>query len=195
MIPADYPITVVQGGTFRLDVQLLENVRAVTLTAGSDLIGLRCHGFVAGDVVGFRSDEGTFPCGMRGVTGYYVIASGLTSDAFRVSATLGGATIGISPIAEDLTGIRYEVGKAVSLAGATLDADVKSLIDGSLAATFTETILASSAGTLRMELSAATTVGMPASDQYAYDLNYRIGGDSYYPMGGQLTVVATRSRP
>jgi len=195
MIPADYPITVVQGGTFRLDVQLLENVRTVTLTAGSDLIGLRCHGFAAGDVVGFRSDAGTFPCGMRGVTGYYVIASGLTSDAFRVSATLGGATIGISPIAEDLTGIRYEVGKAVSLAGATLDADVKSLIDGSLAATFTETILASSAGTLRMELSAATTVAMPASDQYAYDLNYRIGGDSYYPMGGQLTVVATRSRP
>jgi len=195
MIPADYPITVVQGGTFRLDVQLLENVRTVTLTAGSDLIGLRCHGFAAGDVVGFRSDAGTFPCGMRGVTGYYVIASGLTSDAFRVSATLGGATIGISPITEDLTGIRYEVGKAVNLAGATLDADVKSLIDGSLAATFTETILASAAGTLRMELSAATTLAMPASDQYGYDLNYRIGGDSYYPMGGQLTVVATRSRP
>lgn len=195
MIPADYPITVAQGGTFRMDVQLLDNVRTVTLTAGSDLIGLRCHGFVAGDVVGFRSDAGTFPCGMRGVTGYYVIASGLTSDAFRVSATLGGSTIGISPIAEDLTGISYEVGKAVSLAGATLDADVKSLIDGSLAATFTETILASAAGTLRMELSAATTLAMPASDQYGYDLNYRIGGDSYYPMGGQLTVVATRSRP
>ena len=195
MIPADYPITVVQGGTFQLDVQLLENVRAVTLTAGSDLIGLRCHGFVAGDVVGFRSDAGAFPCGMRGVTGYYVIASGLTSDAFRVSSTLGGATIGISPIAEDLTGINYEVGKAVSLTGATLDADIKSLIDGSLVATFTETILSAAAGTLRMRLDPATTVALPASDQYAYDLNYRIGGDSYYPMGGQVTVAATRSRP
>lgn len=195
MIPADYPITVVQGGTFQLDVQLLDSVRTVTLTAGSDLIGLRCHGLVAGDVVGFRSDAGTFPCGMAGVRGYYVIASGLTSDAFKVSTTLGGSSIGISPIAADLTGITYEVGKATSLAGATLDADVKSLIDGSLVATFTVTALDTAAGTLRMRMAPATTLAMPASDQYAYDLNYRIGGDSYYPMGGPLTVTATRSRP
>jgi hypothetical protein len=47
MIPDDYPITVAQGGTYQLDVQLLDNVRPVTLTAGSDLIGLRCHGFAA----------------------------------------------------------------------------------------------------------------------------------------------------
>lgn len=195
MIPADYPITVVQGGTFQMDVQLLDNVRAVVLTAGSDLIGLRCHGFVAGDIVGFRSDAGTFPCGMAGVRGYYVIASGLTSDAFRVSATLGGSTIGISPIAADLDGIAYEVGKAVSLAGATLDADIRSTIDNSLAASFTVTALDAAAGTLRMRLTPSTTVAMVATDQYAYDLNYRVGGDSYYPMSGALAVSATMSRP
>jgi len=195
MIPDDYPITVAQGGTYQLDVQLLDNVRSVTLTAGSDLIGLRCHGFVAGDLVGFRSDAGTFPCGMAGVAGYYVISSGLTSDAFKVSATVGGASIGISPIAEDLTGIGYEVGKAVSLVGATLDADVKSTINGSLVASFTVTPLTAAAGTLRMRLAPAATLAMPASDQYAYDLNYQVGGDSYYPMAGQLTVLGTRSRP
>lgn len=195
MIPADYPITVVQGGTYQLDVQLLDNVRPLTLTAGSDLLGLRCHGFVAGDIVGFRSDAGTFPCGLAGVQGYYVIASGLTSDAFRVSSTLGGSTIGISPITADLDGIGYEVGKAVSLAGATLDADIRSTIDNSLAASFTVTAMNTAAGTLRMRLTPATTVAMVASDQYAYDLNYRVGGDSYYPISGALTVAATRSRP
>jgi hypothetical protein len=35
MIPANYPITMVQGGTFQLDVQLLDSVRAVKVTAGS----------------------------------------------------------------------------------------------------------------------------------------------------------------
>lgn len=195
MIPADYPLTVVQGGTFQLDWQLLDNVRSVTLTAASDLVGLRCHGFVAGDLVGFRSDAGTFPCGMAGVKGYYVISSGLTSDAFRVSATAGGASIGFNPVTADLVGIGYEVGKAVSLAGATLDADIRSTIDGSLAASFTVTALDAAAGVGRMRLAPATTVAMTASDQYAYDLNFRVGGDSYYPMGGQLTVQQTRSRP
>jgi len=195
MIPAEFPITVAQAGTFNLDVQLLQDVRVATLTAGSDLIGLRCHGFSAGDLVGFQSSAGTFPCGLAGVAGFYVIASGLTSDAFKVSTTSGGASIGISPLAQDLTGIEYKVGRTTNVTGATFDADIKSTINGALVASFTVTVVSAAAGVVRMTLPFASSTAMPASDQYAYDLNYRISGESYYPMAGPLTVISTQSRP
>ena len=49
------------------------------------------HGFVAGDLVSF-STTGTLT-GPTINTTFYVIATGLTADAFQVSATLGGAAI------------------------------------------------------------------------------------------------------
>ncbi|NBW13761.1 MAG: hypothetical protein EBR82_37750 [Caulobacteraceae bacterium] len=195
MIPAELPLEIAQAGTFNMDVQLLQNARSVELTAGSDLFALRCHGFSAGDLVGFQSSAGTFPCGLAGVAGFYVIASGLTTNEFRVSATSGGASVGISPLAQDLTGIEYKVGRTVNITSATFDADIKSTISGALVASFTVSTVNALAGIVRMTLPFATTTAMPASDQYAYDLNYRISGESYYPFAGPLTIVGTQSRP
>jgi len=195
MISAELALEIMQAGTFNMDVQLLQNVRPVQLAAGSDVFTLRCHGFSAGDLVGFQSSAGTFPCGLAGVAGFYVIASGLTTNEFRVSTTSGGSSVGISPIAQDLTGIEYTVGRAVNVTGATFDADIKSTISGALVASFTVNTTNALAGIVRMTLPFATATTMPASDQYAYDLNYRIGGESYYPFGGPLTVIGTQSRP
>ncbi|WP_442596299.1 hypothetical protein ACSBPU_05570 [Parapusillimonas sp. JC17] len=50
------------------------------------------HGLVAGQPVVFAS-TGTLPTGLTAGTVYYVIAAGLTSDAFSVAATPGGAGI------------------------------------------------------------------------------------------------------
>jgi hypothetical protein len=47
---------------------------------------------VAGDPVQFTT-TGTLPTGLSAGTTYYVISTGLTSGAFEVSATLGGAAI------------------------------------------------------------------------------------------------------
>jgi len=195
MTPAQFPITITQAGTFNLYVQLLKNVRALTLTAGSDLFTSRCHGFSAGDLVGFQSGSGTFPCGLSGVSGFYVIASGLTQNDFRISSTSGGASIGISPVAQDLLGIEYKVGKTVDLTGATFDADIKSAINGSLVASFQVTAVSPTAGIVAMTLPFATTTLIPSGDQYVYDLNYRLNGESFYPLAGSLTVVGTQSRP
>lgn len=53
------------------------------------------HKLLAGDPVVFSTD-GSLPTGLVAGTTYYVIATGLTADAFRVSATVGGAAINTS---------------------------------------------------------------------------------------------------
>lgn len=53
---------------------------------------LTTHGLVAGDTVYFTT-TGALPTGLAINTLYYVISAGLTTDAFRVAATEGGAAI------------------------------------------------------------------------------------------------------
>lgn len=64
-----------------------------------DLITSPGHGYSAGDKVVFTAEYGgTLPTGLTGNTLYYVIASGLTSDAFKVSATLGGSALDLTAV-------------------------------------------------------------------------------------------------
>jgi hypothetical protein len=59
------------------------------------------HGLVAGNSVLFWTTIGAaLPTPMAEDTEYFVIAAGLTTDAFRVSTTLGGSTINISVIGD-----------------------------------------------------------------------------------------------
>ena len=50
------------------------------------------HGLVTGNVVSFKT-SGALPTGLTANTLYYVLASGLTADAFKVAATLNGTAI------------------------------------------------------------------------------------------------------
>ena len=64
-----------------------------TTTFASDLFNATAHGLSANDGLVFVTDT-TAPSGVTAdTTVYYVIASGLTADAFKVSTTLGGSTI------------------------------------------------------------------------------------------------------
>jgi hypothetical protein len=63
----------------------------LTGTASTDTFALSAHGFVVGDMVAFNGLTGG--AGVSAGQIYYVIASGLTSGAFKVSATSGGSTI------------------------------------------------------------------------------------------------------
>ena len=59
------------------------------------------HGLAVNDRVIFWPTIGAvLPTGMSEDTEYFVIAAGLTTDAFRVSATLGGSTIAITAIGD-----------------------------------------------------------------------------------------------
>lgn len=53
------------------------------------------HGLSAGDTVYFTT-TGALPTGLTANTIYYVIAAGLTANAFEVSTTLGGAAVNTS---------------------------------------------------------------------------------------------------
>lgn len=66
-----------------------------TADAGTNLLTSVGHGMAAGDPVRFTSDT-TLPAGLAAGTTYYVIASGLTADAFKVSAALAGSEVDIT---------------------------------------------------------------------------------------------------
>jgi hypothetical protein len=80
MIPAG-------GGTDQISCALSADITANTINA-------KAHGLTAGTAVVFW---GTLPTGLTVGTIVYVIATGLTTDVFEVSATSGGSAI-------DLTG-------------------------------------------------------------------------------------------
>ena len=65
--------------------------KAVTLTIATDLVGLTGHGLIAGDLVEFESIATT--TGLTEGTNYFVIATGLTDDAFSVSTTATGSAV------------------------------------------------------------------------------------------------------
>lgn len=66
-----------------------------TADAATDLLTTIGHGLVADTPVRFSSDD-TLPTGLEVDTTYYVIASGLTADAFKVSGAIGGAALDIT---------------------------------------------------------------------------------------------------
>jgi len=66
------------------------------VTTGTDTFAYTAHGLVAGDQVVYYHGGGSAATGLTTATDYYVIASGLTADAFKVSATSGGSAVNIT---------------------------------------------------------------------------------------------------
>lgn len=66
-----------------------------TAAASTDLVSKTAHGLIAGDRIYFTTLTGG--TGLALNTSYYVISDGLTTDAFKVSLTVGGG-------ARDITG-------------------------------------------------------------------------------------------
>ena len=66
------------------------------VTTGTDTFAYTAHGLNAGDVLVYNNGGGSSATGLTSGTTYYVIASGLTANAFKVSATDGGSTVDIS---------------------------------------------------------------------------------------------------
>ena len=70
--------------------------KAVTIDTATDLFSCVAHGLSVADQVTFKATQGDLPTNLAANTTYYVIASGLTADAFRVSTAAGGSTIDTS---------------------------------------------------------------------------------------------------
>lgn len=78
--------------------------RAFSMDAGDlagDLLQSPAHGLVAGNSVLVWATIGSaLPTGIAEDTEYFVIATGLTTDAFKLSATSGGSAIDITAIGD-----------------------------------------------------------------------------------------------
>ncbi len=83
---------------FNIGQQLLgggPNLGPVTITSGmATVFNKTAHGLAANDVVYFSTSAGgSLPSGLTAHTRYYVISSGLSTNQFQVSATLGGTSV------------------------------------------------------------------------------------------------------
>jgi hypothetical protein len=86
---------------------------AFSALASSDVITSYAHGLTTNDTVEFETALGTaLPTGLTAGTLYYVISTGLTTDAFEVSTTLGGGAVNITANGDGIW--RKVVGKVVN---------------------------------------------------------------------------------
>jgi hypothetical protein len=190
--PATQDIKILQNATWRgiyRATQERKVLSGITIGAGVPTFIEPCHGLVAGDKVVITGGTDV-PCGVTPNTVYFVIATGLTPDEFRVSATLGGISISASGSA---TGIFY-VAKPLDITGYAIDADLKDLIGLAQVATFTATVLDAVNGAFALTLAPAITVAIEIG-RYGYDVSLTSGGgERYYWVTGIATVEITYSR-
>ena len=206
--PASYDITILQNSTWRAAFRVTQNKQtldAVTVSGGTVLFGLNCHGLDNGDKVVFTipsvtsdsayaslepSPDVEVPCGLSLNTVYYIISSGLTTNSFYVATTSGGTAI---PATGTASGTFY-VAETVSLSGYTIDSDIKGLNDDSYVATFASTITDSGNGAFELSMAPAVSSGIEAG-RYGYDVSLtQPGGDRYYWLTGVATIKSTYSR-
>jgi hypothetical protein len=190
--PATYDITILQNATWNGTFRATENrqeLSGITIATSTPTFLCDCHGFSADDKVVFTGGD-EVPCGLTLNAVYYVIAAGLTTGAFQVSATQGGSSIAVSGTA---TGTFF-VAEPLDLTGYTVDADIKGLIDNVQAATFTPALTDETNGEFTLALTPATTVALDAG-RYGWDISLTsAGGSRYYWLTGVATVRSTYSR-
>ena len=190
--PATHNIEILQNATWRgvyRATQERQTLSGITIDVGVPTFTLPCHGLIAGDKVVFTGGT-EVPCGLTLNTVYFVIATGLTTTEFKVSATNGGASIAVTGNA---TGTFY-VAKPLNLSGYTIDADIKRLRDLVPFASFVTTITSAVDGAFTLALTPARTKAFEV-ELYGYDISLTTSaGDRYYWVTGVITVEPTYSR-
>lgn len=96
----------VSRATYAALLAVITKTATVTFNTTTDVINWTAHGLVAGDAVRFYT-TGALPTGLTANTTYYVIASGLTADVFKVATTAGGAAINLSGTPSGTNTARY----------------------------------------------------------------------------------------
>jgi hypothetical protein len=194
--PATYNIVILQDSTWKASLRLTGTAKDVAIDIPNSLFASACHGLSADNPIIFTAKSlkddtvSAPPCGVETNKPYYVIATGLTANHFAVSETIGGESITLHGTQ---TGY-FAFARPINLAGATIDADIKSIAGGFPIKTFTCTILAPTLGELEMLLSDADTASLDPL-VYAYDLSVTTAaGEKYYWLTGKVEVRQTYSR-
>lgn len=190
LYPAEYDITILQNATWKGTFRATQNRKTVTdIDVATATFTSDCHGLTADTKVVITGGT-SVPCGLTLNQIYYVISTGLTTSAFKLSTTSGGAAITLTGTA---TGTFY-VATPLDLTGYTVDSDIKGISDGASIGTFTPTITAATEGEFELALTPATTAGF-TTGRYGYDISLTsTSGERYYWLTGVATVSKTYSR-
>jgi len=190
--PATYDITILQNATWRGTFRATQNRQAltsITIAGGTPTFNCDCHGLTATTKVVFTGGD-DIPCGLTLNAIYFVISTGLTTNAFQVSTTSGGSAIAVTGTASG----DFYVATPLDITGNTIDSDVKGLIDDALIATFTAAITDATNGAFTLTMAPGVTSAI-AVGQYGYDVSItQAGGTRYYWLTGTATVQRTYSR-
>jgi hypothetical protein len=151
--------------------------KAVTIAPSTDTFTATTHTLAVNDQVTFSVSNGTLPSPLATGTTYYVIASGLTANAFKVSLTEGGAALDITGSA---TGT-YQVIRQGALA-----VDVISLTANRLS----RQIKYPTAGSLGSP-GYAVNISAISGSSFTVTLGTVAGISHTYTGGGTVTVGAT----
>ena len=192
--PASYDIVILQNSTWQGSLRATDNRQALTsVTIASGLVTFikPCHTLLAGDKVVFTVDSGaTVPCGFNINSVYFVIASGLTGDNFKVATTISGSQITVNGTASG----QYYVAEPINLTGYVIDADLIRAEDNTQIASFVCTSPAPSDGEILMTMSPSVSSSIEEGE-YNYDLSLTsASGERYYWLSGLATVQRTYSR-
>ena len=192
--PASYDIVILQNSTWQSSLRATDNRQALTsVTIASGLVTFikPCHSLLAGDKVVFTVDSGaTVPCGFNINSVYFVIASGLTGDNFKVATTISGSQITVNGTASG----QYYVAEPINLTGYVIDADLIRAEDNTQIASFVCTSPAPSDGEILMTMSPSVSSSIEEGE-YNYDLSLTsASGERYYWLSGLATVQRTYSR-
>lgn len=173
--------------------QQLRTISSVAIDAGAPTFTSACHGLTAGTKVVITVNDkepSKVPCGLDLNTIYYVIAAGLTTDEFTLSATSGGSSIIVSGTAAGT----FFVAVPVDITGYVIDADIKDLATLAQVATFTATLPNASEGEYELSLMPAASVALSAKD-YGYDICLAGSPEErYYVVTGIASVDITYTR-
>ncbi len=196
--PANYDIIILQNSTWKAALRVTndrQELDSVTVSGSGVVFVKDCHHLAANDRVVFTAEpvsgqEVEVPCGLELNKPYFVITSGLTGSAFKVSATISGAELNVSGAASGL----FYVARPVNLNGYTVDADLHNPITEQQIATFDCSITDSINGEILMSMEPGVSEGL-GQGSYSYDVSLTSGaGERYYWLSGSAAVQRTFSR-
>lgn len=199
LYPATYNITILQNATWKALFRAIQDGRSISsivITDGIPSFTSADHKLEEGDKVVFTGEGEYLPELERNVV-YYVISSGLTSDAFCVSSALGGSSIqaistpaGTIQVADN----GLQASNPINLSGYIIDSDIKAVATSSIISTFTATLTDAVNGQFELLMVPEVSVGIEAGS-YIYDVSLTSPeGERYYWLTGTVTVARTISR-